>query len=184
VRAIATFVAAQMPATGPVQQIVQDAKMQSQRGAAIAAASADSQATRAVATGSDEGAVIYAAACADCHEGPRAMPYGGIGLALSSGINGPNATNLADVVLYGLPATAAARSPIMPAFANSIDDRQLAALARYLRARFSGNGPWNDIDKSVHDARSSQRAATVGPAPAEEAVPPIPTQRTPDEAQH
>jgi len=104
-----------------------------------------------------EGAVIYASACAGCHQGPRAVPYGGIDLALSSAISGPNADNLVNVVLNGLPAAAGARSGIMPGFAATLNDRQLVALANYLRGRFSDKGQWQDVDKSVRDGRSGRR---------------------------
>ena len=126
------------------------------------AASADGQtnALRAIDTKNDEGGVTYAGTCAGCHEGPRALPYGGIDLMLTSAISGPSADNLVNIVLYGLPAAEAARAPIMPGFAGAMNDAQVAALVRYLRARFSDKGPWTDILKSVHDARS--RAAYPG----------------------
>jgi mono/diheme cytochrome c family protein len=179
VRAIAAYVATQIgePAPPP-QPLEQQVQKQAGRGKADAAASADSQAAAIGAggtTGGGDGALIYAAACAGCHEGPRALPYGGIDLALSSGISGPSAKNLANVVLYGLPAAAGARSPIMPGFAAAMDDAQLAALAAYLRGHFSDKGPWRDVDESVRDARSAQTAPAVNHAPA---APPDPTQRT------
>jgi len=183
VRAIATYMAAQMTISGSGRQVAPQAEAQTRRGVMVAAASADSQAARSAAASGDEGAAIYAAACAGCHEGSRTMPYGGIDLALSSGISGPNANNLINVVLYGLPAAEAARSPIMPGFANSMDDKQLVALARHLRARFSNKGPWNDIENSVHEARSAQRAVTVSHAPADQATAPATMQRKTDEAQ-
>ena len=186
VRAIVTYVAAQMgypSAESP--RIAAQVEMQNERGKINVDASADSQANalRAVDTKNDEGAVIYAGACAGCHEGPRALPYGGIDLALSSGISAPSADNLVKVVLYGLPAAEAARAPIMPGFAAAMNDAQVAALARYLRARFSDKGPWTDIAKSVHDARSRRRAATLGHAPADERAAPGAAQRTNNEAQ-
>jgi mono/diheme cytochrome c family protein len=169
VRAIATFLAARMPNDKTERrQAVEQVKMQSERGKADADTTADSQtnALRAVDTKNDEGAVIYAGTCAGCHEGPRALPYGGIDLALSSGINGPSADNLVNIVLQGLPAAEAKRTPIMPDFAGAMNDTQVAALARYLRARFSDQGAWTDIAKSVHDVRARVRAATASHAPA------------------
>jgi mono/diheme cytochrome c family protein len=168
VRAIATYVAAQ---TAVASSGNKPAAAQAQRGAATAAASADSQAgvLRAEAANGDEGALIYAGACAGCHEGPRALPYGGINLALSSAIAGPSATNLANVVLHGLPAAGTAHGPIMPAFGTVLDDTQLATLARYLRAHFTDKGPWNDVEKSVREARSRQWATVVSALPAGQA---------------
>jgi mono/diheme cytochrome c family protein len=186
VRAIAGYVAAQRGNAGaPAPPAAQQVHTEEQRGKATAPDTADSQAevlskdeTNGQNSGAnEEGARIYAAACAGCHEGPRAMPYGGIDLALSSGITGPTARNLVNVVLYGLPAAEAARSPIMPGFAATMDDRQLTALATYLRARFTDKPAWNDVDNTVREARSAEGAASARPAPSEEAIPP-PTERT------
>ena len=163
-RAIATYVAEQMnPAAPERDAAVQAVEMQRDRDASDMAASADSQsnALRAVDTKNDEGAVIYAGACAGCHEGPRALPFGGIDLMLTSAIGGPSANNLVNIVLYGLPAAEAAHAPIMPGFAGAMNDAQIAALARYLRARFSDKSPWTDIVKSIHDARNRGRAGTI-----------------------
>jgi mono/diheme cytochrome c family protein len=183
VRAIAAYVAAQRhngsaPAKPPTRQV----DTEDQRGKALAPNSADSQADvlskdETKRGANQEGARLYAAACAGCHEGPRATPYGGIELARSSGITGPSARNLVNVLLYGLPAAEAARSPIMPGFAAAMNDRQVVALATYLRARFSDKPAWNDVENTVREARRAERAATTRPAPSEEAVPPA-TQRT------
>jgi mono/diheme cytochrome c family protein len=175
VRAVATYIAAQMPGTGITQQAAQQqAGSQMKRGTDVAAASADSQAVRADVGNGDEGAAIYAATCAGCHEGPRAVPYGGIDLALSSGVNGPNPANLINIALYGLPAAAEARHPIMPGFANALDDNQIGALLRYVRGRFSSKGPWNDIEKSVRDARKDDGQRPAGPADAARYNPAVP----------
>jgi mono/diheme cytochrome c family protein len=184
VRAIAIYVAAQHGNAGaPSQSTAQQLSVQNERGKATAPNSADSQAEvlskAQTPSGPNnvEGANLYAAVCAGCHEGPRAMPFGGIDLALSSGITGPSARNLVNVVLYGLPAAEAARSPIMPGFAASLDDRQMTALATYLRSRFSNKPAWNDVEQTVREARRANRAASVRPAPSQEAIPP-PTQQT------
>jgi mono/diheme cytochrome c family protein len=169
IHAMAVYLAAQIgEAKAPSAAIEQQRAEQNRRGAAGAANSADSQATvtRAEGTASnDEGAAIYVSACAGCHEGPRAMPFGGIDLALSSGIAGPSPANLFNVVLYGLPAADTTPAPIMPAFAAAMNDRQLTALARYLRAHFTDKGPWPDVEQTLQAARSTARAGSVRPAP-------------------
>jgi mono/diheme cytochrome c family protein len=185
-RAIATYVAAQMNHAAPEQDVVvQGAEMQRDRGTTDTAASADSQsnALRAIDTKNDEGAVIYAGACAGCHEGPRALPYGGIDLMLTSAIGGPSANNLVNIVLYGLPAAEAAHAPIMPGFAGAMNDAQIVALARYLRARFSDKGPWTDIAKSIHDTRNRGRALTIGHPAVIEPAPSGAAQQAHNEAQ-
>jgi len=102
------------------------------------------------------GAAIYAAACAACHEGGRPLPYGGVNLALSTAIASPDPRNLLNIVLSGVGAVEGERSPIMPSFAASIDDAQMAALANYLRIRFGKRPAWVDLDKAVRDARAVQ----------------------------
>jgi mono/diheme cytochrome c family protein len=104
------------------------------------------------------GEAVYAAACAACHGSDRAPPYGGIDLALSSAISGPDARNAANTVLMGIRPREGERSPIMPGFADSMTDEQIAALLTYLRARFSDQPPWADTAEIVRNARRSQNA--------------------------
>ncbi|MFZ0524269.1 MAG: cytochrome c [Xanthobacteraceae bacterium] len=173
-RAIAMYVAEQMNHAAPERDVVvHGVEMQQERGRSDAAATADGQtnALRAIDTKNDEGAVTYAGTCAGCHEGPRALPYGGIDLMLTSAINGPSAGNLVNIILDGLPAAEAARAPIMPGFAGAMNDTQVVALARYLRARFSDKDPWTDIVKSVHDARNRARIPATSRTPAVEPAP-------------
>lgn len=104
------------------------------------------------------GASIYASACASCHASGRSLPYGGVNLALSTAITGPDPRNLVNIVLAGVHAVEGERSPIMPGFAASMTDTQVAALSDYLRARFSNQPPWSGIEKTVQDARRAQSA--------------------------
>jgi mono/diheme cytochrome c family protein len=173
IRAMAVYLAGQVgqarASSGDIERQRAD---QRERGKTAIANSADSQAAVTRANETDEGASLYASACAGCHEGPRAMPFGGIDLALSSGVAGPNATNLFNVVLYGLPAADPARAPIMPGFAPAMNDAQLIALARFLRVHFSDKEPWSDIEKSLREARSTARGATRRSAPSDPSTPP------------
>jgi mono/diheme cytochrome c family protein len=174
IRAIAAYLAEQAgQARPPDDHVVRQQVAQSERVKGNLANSADSQAavTGATDTDSEEGASVYLAACAGCHEGPRAMPFGGIDLALSTAIAGPNAGNLFNVVLYGLPAADAAHAPIMPGFGAAMNDPQLIALARYLRAHFSDKEPWHDVENSLRQARDAARGGTTRPAPDDRSTP-------------
>jgi mono/diheme cytochrome c family protein len=102
------------------------------------------------------GASIYAAACATCHETGRPLPYGGVNLALSTTVSSPDARNAANIVLSGVRAVEGERSPIMPGFASSMNNDQIAALLNYLRSRFSQQPAWTGIEKTVEDARRAQ----------------------------
>ncbi|MEA2940704.1 MAG: hypothetical protein QOD09_1233 [Bradyrhizobium sp.] len=102
------------------------------------------------------GASIYAAACAGCHETNRPLPYGGVNLGLSTAISSPDARNAANIVLSGVRPVEGERSPIMPGFAASMSDGQIAALLNYLRARFSNAPAWTGVEKTIADARNTQ----------------------------
>jgi mono/diheme cytochrome c family protein len=128
-------------------------------------AAAESQTVGPADNARQPGALIYQAACATCHDSGRPLPFGGIDLALSTGPSAPDARNVINVVLWGLPAADAKHSPIMPGFANILTDRQLADLIGYVRSKFSAKPPWTDIDKEAGDARSGVRPVEVYPAP-------------------
>jgi mono/diheme cytochrome c family protein len=117
----------------------------------------------------ESGAAIYLAACATCHESARALPYGGIKLALSTALSAPAPNNLANIVLGGVRPVEGERSPIMPGFAASMNDRQIAALLTYLRTRF-GKGPaWANVEQTIRDARRTQTADLQTSAPPDSA---------------
>jgi mono/diheme cytochrome c family protein len=102
------------------------------------------------------GASIYAAACATCHEAGRALPYGGVNLALSTALSSSDPRNAVNIVLSGVRPVEGERSPIMPGFAASMNDGQIVALLQYLRAQFSNQPPWNRVETAVAEARRTQ----------------------------
>ena len=164
VRAIAIYMADISGAPTP------ERKRQSE--AVLAQAKAPAPASEANAAG----ASIYAAACASCHETSRPLPYGGVNLVLSTAIAGPDPRNLVNIVLSGVSPVEGERSPIMPGFAATMTDAQIAALLNYLRARFSGQPAWTGVEQTVADARRTETTfvqTSAGPrnAPAD------PTQR-------
>jgi mono/diheme cytochrome c family protein len=134
---------------------------------------AQGQAARPAPDAAASGANIYQGACAPCHQNGRALPFGGIDLALSTGLSAPTARNVINVVLWGLPAAEGERSPIMPGFAGALNDEQLAALVSYLRSRFSDRPPWTDIGTEIRNARTGHRPlvySTHGSDPTEAIV--------------
>ena len=145
IRAIATYMAGVFGQPAPDRQ---------RRGEEVLA-QAKSPSVPAAATGA-AGASIYAAACAGCHETTRPLPYGGVNLALSTAISGPDARNAANIVLTGVHPVEGERSPIMPGFAAGMNDGQIATLLSYLRSRFSNQPAWTGVEKTVADARRSQ----------------------------
>jgi mono/diheme cytochrome c family protein len=103
--------------------------------------------------GDTPGASIYQAACASCHESNQPLPYSGINFRLSTALSAPEPRNAANVILAGIRPASGERSPIMPGFANSMTDDQIAALLTYLRSRFSTQPAWSGVEQIVRDAR-------------------------------
>jgi len=146
IRAIATYMAGVFGTPTPDRKRQGEAVLAQVKSPAVMQASKTNPA----------GAAIYAAACATCHETHRSPPYGGVNLALSPAIAGPDPLNVANIVLSGVRAVEGERSPIMPGFAASMNDGQISALLNYLRARFSNQPGWTGVEKTVEDARRTQ----------------------------
>jgi mono/diheme cytochrome c family protein len=101
-----------------------------------------------------EGARLYDGACAVCHEpGAAMMVAGRPALPLGTPLHEANPRDTIQVILKGLKPPVAPRGPYMPAFADALDDRQVAEIVAYLQARH-GTGPaWPDLEKDVAAAR-------------------------------
>jgi nicotinate dehydrogenase subunit B len=104
---------------------------------------------------SPEGARLYDGACAVCHEvGGPALFGSRPSLALNSNVHGATPDNLVRVILEGIMSPVYADLGTMPAFRDSLNDRQIIELAKYLRQRFAPDkAPWQDIETAVRAAR-------------------------------
>jgi mono/diheme cytochrome c family protein len=111
------------------------------------------QPARAPDLGGNGGAPLYAAACAACHDDAQPLPFGGMALPLSMGVAGESPLNLFNVMLYGLPPADGTTAPIMPGFEGALTDPQLLELAAWMRARFTRNPPWTDLEEALKKAR-------------------------------
>jgi mono/diheme cytochrome c family protein len=169
VRAIATYMAGVFGAPSPDRKAQGEAALARARSISESRPEPASQAKAA-------GASIYAAACASCHESSRPLPYGGVNLALSTAISGPDPRNAANIVLSGVRAVEGEASPIMPGFAVSMTDGQIATLLNYLRARFSNQPPWNGVEAAVAEARRTQMVS-LPTSPGPRNAPADPAQR-------
>jgi mono/diheme cytochrome c family protein len=144
VRAIAAYMAGVFGAPTPERKRQGDEVLAQTKSPATQTATADT------------GASIYGAVCATCHETGRPLPYGGVNLGLSTAISSPDARNAANIVLSGVRPVEGERSPIMPGFAASMSDAQIAALLNYLRVRFSNRPAWTGLEQTIANARRTQ----------------------------
>lgn len=104
-----------------------------------------------------QGAAIYAGTCAMCHASGRQTSSSGdaIHLALATAVALPKPTNLIRVTLKGLAPPDGTSGPIMPGFAGALTDAQVASLAQFLRAEFSDQPEWKNIEREVREVRGS-----------------------------
>lgn len=172
VKAMATYIASQMGTPDDARRAEADRLLSEIRTPPDMQAAGD---THAPPSPAEElpGAQLYAAACASCHSGQRPLPLGGIDLRLSSGIAGPTPENAINVVLDGLPAAPGQASAIMPGFDGAISDQQLADLLAYMRARFTDQPAWEDMEGYIRKRRESgakvEAMHGMGAAPADPA---------------
>jgi mono/diheme cytochrome c family protein len=99
-------------------------------------------------------AQLYAAACLSCHYNSAAGPLAARPeLALNTALTLPEPTNFIQVVMKGISDQEGAPGLVMPAYASSFSDADVARLAAYLRRTRTKLPPWTDLDKKVAAAR-------------------------------
>jgi mono/diheme cytochrome c family protein len=108
----------------------------------------------------EPGANLYASACMSCHynAGPVPLPARPE-LALNSALTLPEPTNFIQVVLKGISNTEGAPGLVMPAYASSFTDAEIAGLAAYLRRTRTKLSPWTDLENQVAAIRRESAAS-------------------------
>ncbi|MNN25754.1 Nicotinate dehydrogenase subunit B [compost metagenome] len=146
VRAIAHYVASF--GTPPPAPSVLDAQ----------AASLEQRSAQAARTLGGPGERLYQSACAVCHQSDQGIAQFGVkpSLALNTNLHSKLPDNVIQVLLQGMPAPPNSELGAMPAYADTFDDRQIAQLAQYLRARFAPDQPaWQDLENTVARLRAA-----------------------------
>jgi mono/diheme cytochrome c family protein len=152
VRAIAVYVASLMPPR-PAAQARSDAAppvVERDEDRALLRGAADER--RSAASSAEEGAIVYAGACSDCHN-QRLSPLARkpVRLSLATSVNAPGPSNVIHVVLEGIWPEAGGRGPLMPGFAAELTEGQVVGLVSYLRGRFSKLPAWSDVPARVRE---------------------------------
>lgn len=84
---------------------------------------------------------IFAGSCAGCHDWTGVSPLSPAAtLTGTRSINDPSATNVAQVVINGVHRRVPEDMLTMPAFGHSLNDKEIAAVANYVTARFGAKG--------------------------------------------
>ena len=101
---------------------------------------------------------MFDSACASCHhdgDGPTLLGVN-TPLALNSSLTSTRPDNLLRTILDGVRAPAHRDIGFMPAFREALDDRQIADLAGYMRARFAPQeAPWTNLPAEVARVRAT-----------------------------
>lgn len=107
----------------------------------------------------DPDANLYAAACIACHYNAGTVPLAARPeLALNSALTLPEPTNFIQIVLKGISNTEGAPGLVMPAYASSLTDSDIARLAAYLRRTRTKYPAWSDLGKKVSAIRRESAA--------------------------
>lgn len=108
----------------------------------------------------DPDARLYASACMSCHynSGPAPLPARPE-LALNSALTLPEPTNFIQTVLKGIGNSEGAPGLVMPAYASSLSDADVARLAAYLRRTRTKLSPWTDVENKVATIRRESAAS-------------------------
>jgi mono/diheme cytochrome c family protein len=102
------------------------------------------------------GKQIFEGACASCHSWTGVSPLASRAtLAGSRAVNDPTATNIAQIVLSGSQRRRSDGTLVMPAFGAAYSDREIAAVANYVTARF-GTVHSAITAEDVHRLRATQ----------------------------
>ena len=168
VRAMATYLM-ELPGQAPQAAPAQVPAPAPAADATVATASTASTASTAVPMPAPartldrhaDGERIYQNACAVCHEagsGPTlfgAKPQ----LGLNTNLHAATPDNLVQVILHGIQEPADGALGYMPGFRDSLNDRQIADLLGYLRARFAPEEKaWPQETETVRRLRATAHA--------------------------
>lgn len=164
IRAMAVYVADVMGEPSPERREKGERLRETFGSRERAVQTSDSQTSVSAGGSGHPGEAIYQASCANCHEGDRSLPYGGLNFELSTAINAPDPQNIITVTLFGLPPADGEPSAIMPPYANTLNDAQMADLLAYMRERFSDEDPWEGIAEQVGEIRDGTRHVAVRPS--------------------
>jgi mono/diheme cytochrome c family protein len=97
---------------------------------------------------------IYNGACANCHNDRGDVgPSKAVSLGLSTAVRQSDPSNVVQVIVHGIHAYRSDGGPYMPAFDEILTEKQIASLAKYVRARYTDQPEWNDLKQAVAKAK-------------------------------
>ncbi|WP_321867806.1 c-type cytochrome [Paraburkholderia tropica] len=104
----------------------------------------------------ERGRQTFETACAVCHATSGGVGHLGVRplMGLNTSVAHAKPDNLLHVMLNGIDSPATAELGYMPAFRDVYDDRQLAELTAYIRARYAPGQPaWHNLEEAAARVR-------------------------------
>lgn len=144
VRAIAHYLASLSPPVDPAES-------------ARAAAEHAYVASAALTLGFESGRRMFESACAVCHAETGGVGHFGVRplMGLNTSVAQASPDNLLRVLQHGIDQPATEGLGYMPGFKDVFDDRQMAELASYIRARYAPGQPaWRDLEAASARVRT------------------------------
>ena len=112
--------------------------------------------------GLENGQRLFDGACAVCHAATGGVGNFGVRplMSLNTSVSEATPDNLLHVIQNGIDAPATDELGYMPGFKDSFDDRQIADLARFIRARYApGEAAWTGLEQASARIRASTHEA-------------------------
>jgi nicotinate dehydrogenase subunit B len=106
--------------------------------------------------GLERGRQTFETACAVCHAASGGVGHLGVRplMGLNTSVAQSRPDNLLHVLHNGIDSPATAELGYMPGFGDVYDDRQMAELAAYIRARYAPDQPaWTDLEQASAQVR-------------------------------
>lgn len=102
---------------------------------------------------------LFQGACAGCHgaAAPMRSIDGRPSLTTTSAVQAREPRNFIKTVLEGIAPTPGEPGPAMPPFAASLNDKQLAALAAFVRYQANPDKPWSNVGSTIQALREEAK---------------------------
>jgi mono/diheme cytochrome c family protein len=111
--------------------------------------------------GAEDGASLYQDACASCHYNSAAAPPAARPeLGLNSALTAANPVDFIQVVLHGIGKADGLPGLMMPGFAGSFSDADVARLAGFLRRTRTAQPAWTDVETQAAAIRHEESPGT------------------------
>ena len=81
---------------------------------------------------------------------------GRAGMSDLTALQSDSARNAVMAILAGLRTPTTDERPLMPAYGETLSDAQIAAVAAYVRARYTDRPPWPDLERTVAKVRKDR----------------------------